>query len=342
MLERVPTVPTAQEVLDRAFRRSQKLEVPDPDRYHRIRKTEAAQVQSFVDHCSEAVWKVHRAFPTLDHLRDYDQEMLDIIAGLARLRKALGSLQWAARKIEDIGQTTQQKWLRARSLEQFARLKKACYGRVSSILEDIDDDLAFIAEARQKARLLPSVRPDHATLVIAGYPNVGKSSLLRAWTRARPEVASYSFTTKRPQVGHRDIDLGGPDPVRVQFVDTPGLLDRPDEERNSIERQAVAALRHAADAVLFLIDPTETSGYSVRQQEALLAQVRQEMTGLPFLVAETKADVWRSDSGRPAFSVATGDGLDGLLQQVLDLLPLQDDVLEEDPLDQWKEPPGAW
>lgn len=51
---------------------------------------------------------------------------------------------------------------------------------------------------------LPSIDPNTRTLLICGYPNVGKSSFLRSVTRADVEVQPYAFTTKSLYVGHLD------------------------------------------------------------------------------------------------------------------------------------------
>lgn len=57
-------------------------------------------------------------------------------------------------------------------------------------------------------------------------------------TRADVDVQPYAFTTKSLFVGHMDHKY-----LRWQVIDTPGLLDRPLEERNTIEMQA--RRRHA-------------------------------------------------------------------------------------------------
>ncbi|MGB0653345.1 MAG: NOG1 family protein [Thermoplasmatota archaeon] len=337
MLERVPTILDAQEILDKVLSRASRIEIQDPVKYHRVRKTLATRVDSITDAIDGQLLRYRRAFPTLEDERDYERELLDILVGVPRLRKSLGSLDWAREQVKRMGSETRQKMLRTRELDTFFTLYKAYVGRVSSIVEQIDPDLKLLNHTRDSVKHLPTVSPDYATIVIAGYPNVGKSSLLAAWTNAKPEVASYSFTTKRADVGHFDVG-DGDEAIRYQVVDTPGLLDRPDDERNDIERQATAALRHAADAVLFLIDPTETSGASLKQQEALLEQVKSEMVGLPLLVAETKADLFTTDSDRPKVSTKTGDGLPALRDAVVALLPQEELDLEVDPLDKWRAP----
>lgn len=42
------------------------------------------------------------------------------------------------------------------------------------------------------------------TLILCGFPNVGKSSLMNKLTRADVEVQPYAFTTKALYVGHFD------------------------------------------------------------------------------------------------------------------------------------------
>ncbi len=339
MLDRVPTILSAQEILDKAFLKANKLEVPDPDKYHRIRKTEETQMKHIADSTREDLQRFLDPVPTLEKLPQYEQEVLDILVGLDALKKCLSNLKWAEETIGNVYMEVAAAMRRERTTLGIQAQKRRFSGRCASILNKVDADLKFLAQARDTVRLLPQVHPEYATVVIAGFPNVGKSSLLDAWTKARPEIAPYSFTTKSANVGHFELPAQpGEAPIRVQVVDTPGLLDRPDEQRNPVERQAVAALRHTADAVLFLIDPSISSTYTVEEQEHLLAQVRKDMAGIAILVAETKADVERAapPSKHLKFSVHTGQGLDELKAAIVAALPSDEVDLESDPLELWK------
>src|SRR5688572_29046908 len=335
MLDRVPTVLTAQEILDKAFLKANKLEVPDPDKYHRIRKTEEVQMKHIAESTREDLQRFLDSVPTLERLPQYEQEVLDILVGMDQLKKSLANIQWAEETIGQVYQEVSAAMRRERTTLGIQQQKRRFSGRCSSIVYDVEKDLAFLGKARDTVRMLPQVHPEYATVVIAGFPNVGKSSLLKAWTDAHPEIAAYAFTTKNANVGHFAVGEGSA-ATQVQLVDTPGLLDRPDAKRNPVERQAVAALRHTADAVLFLLDPTPMAGYSMEEQMHLLEQVRRDMAGVPLLVAETKADLLRSGSGNLAFSTQTGEGLEDLKRAIVALLPVDEPELERDPLELWK------
>ncbi len=170
-----------------------------------------------------------------------------------------------------------------------------------------------MSEAREKLRWIPAIDPELPTILVAGYPNVGKSSFILQVTDAKPEVASYPFTTKGIQVGHFIQN-----DQKYQVVDTPGLLDRPFEDRNEIERQAIAALRHLEGVVLFIIDPSGHSGFPLEPQ-LRLAECIDDFIELPVLIVSNKSDLAAYRNGIN-MSTLTGEGVYEVLGQQTALL----------------------
>lgn len=67
-----------------------------------------------------------------------------------------------------------------------------------------NQSLTYLEQVRQHLSRLPSIDPNTRTLLVCGFPNVGKSSFMNKVTRADVEVQPYAFTTKSLYVGHMD------------------------------------------------------------------------------------------------------------------------------------------
>jgi nucleolar GTP-binding protein len=83
-------------------------------------------------------------------------------------------------------------------------LKKAALGRMCTVMKRVSPSLAYLEQVRQHMSRLPSIDPNTRTILICGYPNVGKSSFINKITRADVDVQPYAFTTKSLFVGHTD------------------------------------------------------------------------------------------------------------------------------------------
>ena len=78
-------------------------------------------------------------------------------------------------------------------------------------------------------------------------------------------------------MGHYDIERRF-DKIKLQFLDTPGILDRPMSKRNNIELQAILALRLISDLIFFIFDPTPACGYSIDSQLDLFYEIKNNFT----------------------------------------------------------------
>ena len=309
---RIPTVLSAEELMDKAFRRASKISVSGATFLDAKKKTTLAKITASGDIIHDTLQGYVDRFPRIEKEEDFLSELVDIVIGLDDYKKSLGAVNWAAKRVEILRSESVRSIRWSKDPALIDSVKGQFYGRTSSLLKRISKDLLFLQECKNRFRKLPHIEPDVPTVVIAGFPNVGKSNLVTVLSSAAPEIAPYPFTTKGVIVGHIEDDWR-----RYQIIDTPGLLDRQFDERNDIEKQAVLALRYLTDVMLFVIDPSETCGFPLEMQERLLETVEKGFPGVPIIIAESKSDVMKTDNGRICFSAQTGENMDVLTDTIL-------------------------
>jgi nucleolar GTP-binding protein len=307
ILEDLPTTPTSEELLDKAFSRAARS-----GRAKSGFEAQQSMLQTAANIVSDNLENVVTAWPDFDDLDPFYYELVDAIVGVDTLRQHLSEVSWASRKTGDIREEYQARF-RNVDAEGAKKLRKQAFARIADVVEEVEDDLAAINDAHQDLRSLPDIRPDEPTIVVAGYPNVGKSSFVNRVTNARNETASYPFTTTEIRVGHIERDH-----IRYQLVDTPGLLDRPPEDRNEIESQAVSAVEHLADAVLVFLDASGECGYPIDVQLELQDALLARFDDVPVLTVCNKSDRSRDVEADYYMSVTEGENVDTVLDAAVE------------------------
>lgn len=196
--------------------------------------------------------------------------------------------------------------------EEIDFLEKAdARGQLARIVDQVD---AVLDRARQGALLREGIK-----VVIAGQPNVGKSSLLNALAGAELAIVTPIPGTTRDKVSET-IQIEG---VPVHVIDTAGLRDTHDE----VERIGIArtwAEIEGADALLLLHDLTRTGDAAhAAGDAAIAARLPSALTAGGRLVPVfNKADAVNelpADARGVIVSAKTGEGLDRLRRRLLEL-----------------------
>jgi nucleolar GTP-binding protein len=317
MFKDIPLVLSADQMLERALNKTKKVQITDRNALYKKKKTIIAKTDSFSTYIITSLEIYVKKFPSINNLPSFYQDIIDIKIDVNKLKKSLGAVDWARKTCQMI-YTKQSKSLKKSSNIDFLMQKQQeIYGRISSVLKQINKELLFLAEAQNIIREFPEIH-DIPTVVIAGYPNVGKSSILKCLSSAKPKIAQYPFTTKEIHVGH--IERKEKYLIkRFQIIDTPGLLDRPFSERNIIEKQALSALRNLADIIVYVIDPSETSGYSLKNQLHLLDQIKKTFSNSTFIIVENKVDIKKTDTNNLKISCKTSKGINTLIDYIFAL-----------------------
>ena len=290
-------VPTAKDFIDVVLSRTQRQTPTVVHRGYaitRLRQFYMRKVKFTQTSWNEKLSRILEDFPRVDDIHPFYSDLLNVLYDKDHYKLALGQLNTARNIIDKIAKDYVKLLKYGDSLYRCKQLKRAALGRMCTIMKKHAASLAYLEQVRQHMSRLPSIDPNTRTILVCGYPNVGKSSFMNKVTRADVEVQPYAFTTKSIYVGHTDYKY-----LRWQVLDTPGILDRPLEERNTIEMQSITAMAHLRAVVLYIVDASEQCGYTIKQQSDLFHSIKPLFANKPLVVAINKTDVRKLEDLKP-------------------------------------------
>jgi len=291
--KKIAIVPTSKDFTDVVLSKTQRKTPTVIHRHYkisRIRSFYMRKVKFTQSNFSEKLAQILSEFPKLEDVHPFYADLMNVLYDRDHYKLALGQLNTAKHLIDNVAKDYVRLLKYGDSLYRCKQLKRAALGRMATIMKRQGQSLAYLEQVRQHLSRLPSIDPNTRTIIICGFPNVGKSSFINKITRADVEVQPYAFTTKSLFVGHTDHKY-----MKWQIIDTPGILDHPLEDRNTIEMQAITALAHLRALVLYITDPSEQCGYTLEAQKSLFDNIKPLFANKPLVVVANKADIWRDN-----------------------------------------------
>ncbi|HLC75086.1 MAG TPA: GTPase [Candidatus Nanoarchaeia archaeon] len=271
----IPPVPNAQTLLDIVFRKTRDAaQKARPHSGHAVHRKEQKRVIMVADTLRQKLITAIKSFSAPS--TPFYKELMSITIDDEQYNQALSGVRLCIERLDKVKSYTLQRLEKAPNVD---RLRRAYYGRISAIIKKTQKSLAYLEQVRRIMRDFPMIQ-DMPTAAIAGFPNVGKTTLLNKLTQSNAEVAAYAFTTTSINSGFFSVGS-----TAMQLLDTPGTLARLDK-MNDIEKQAYCAMKHCADIIVYVFDPTEE--YPLAQQERLFEIVK--ALGKPVLLYLSKTD----------------------------------------------------
>ncbi len=244
---------------------------------------ELAKIEFFKDKFVRDINRIMKRFPDFESLDNFYKELL-LTYGFTfdEIKKLFARLVFIKNKISDLAENSQVKIKRTRNINSIKFIMGKYLGRVSSLMKRNRGYFLRLDELRKVLNRMPNLL-DMFTVIIAGFPNVGKSTLLKRLCGSNVDIESYPFTTKNLMLGYLKVF----ERRAVQLVDTPGLLGR--DKSNFIERRAWAILKRG-NLIVFVFDLTESCGYLLDNQIRLFRRIKK--LGKPMVIYFSKADLF--------------------------------------------------
>ena len=135
-----------------------------------------------VKYCSETfIEKLNEiliSFPKIDDIHPFFADIMNILYDKDHYKVSLGQANLVKSIIEKIAKDYVKMMKYADSLYRCKTLKIAAFGRMCTAIKKIKPSLEYLEEVRKHLSRLPEIDPYLPTLLLFGFPNVGKSSYM--------------------------------------------------------------------------------------------------------------------------------------------------------------------
>lgn len=137
---------------------------------------------------NEKLSAIVEGFPKLADIHPFYADLMNVLYDKDHYKLALGHVNKAKSIVDNIANDYVRLLKYADTLYRCKMLKKAALGRTCTLIKKLKSSLAYLEEVRKHLGRLPQIDTNSRTLIITGYPNVGKSSFMNNVTNANVDV----------------------------------------------------------------------------------------------------------------------------------------------------------
>ena len=251
-----------EELLSSAFKRAKN----NGNQFYDIKERNIVKLQTIYQYIDDKLEKIYNDIFLPEN--KFYKELYKLLFTDINIKKLRERIKYIRKIIKQVYLKYKDDIKLTKDKKLIEKYRREFYGRISSILRRNWIIFKYYNIYLNRRRKIPNIK-NLPTVVISGLPNVGKSTLLKNLTGSNVKIEPYPFTTKDLMIGYIKTPY-----FDIQVIDTPGILDRPIEEMNEIEKKSILALNYLANLIIYIFDLTETCGYSIEEQVNLLNMIK--------------------------------------------------------------------
>jgi len=252
----------------------------------RIRQFYIRKIKFVQNKYNHFILEILNDFPPIDHLHPFFTDFFNILFNKNCYKIALNRLYRSKSIIVKISKNYIKLVKYEKSFYGCKHLKKNALGRIVKVIKKLNPCFIFLEKIRQYLGKLPLIDPHRKSILINGCSSTGKSSLMKKLTKANVNVGFNDHNTKILSIGHFSGNFS-----RWQIIDSPGINNYQIKFLTSIEMQTINTIAHFDCLVIQILDPSETSPFSLPKQFEIFVKLKKLVYNKKKLFIFSKTDL---------------------------------------------------